>query len=52
MKILIIYDSIYGNTEKVAKAIGGGLSPMEVIGRIILHDSCAIIARLSKMCYN
>ena len=26
MKSLIIYDSIYGNTEKIAKAIGDGLT--------------------------
>src|SRR5258708_16579926 len=29
MKSFIIYDSMYGNTEKIAKAIGGGL-PGEV----------------------
>jgi len=26
MKTLVVYDSLYGNTEKVAKAIGGGLA--------------------------
>lgn len=26
MKVLIVYDSVYGNTEKIAKAIAGGLS--------------------------
>ena len=26
MKALIIYDSLYGNTEKIAKAIGGAIS--------------------------
>jgi flavodoxin I len=25
MKTLIIYDSLYGNTEKIAQAIGGGI---------------------------
>ena len=25
MKTLIVYDSAYGNTEKIAKAIGGGI---------------------------
>lgn len=25
MKALVIYDSLYGNTEQIAKAIGGGL---------------------------
>ncbi len=26
MKALIVYDSVYGNTEKIAKAIGGALT--------------------------
>jgi flavodoxin len=26
MKALIVYDSVYGNTEKIAKAIGGAIS--------------------------
>jgi flavodoxin I len=26
MKALVIYDSVYGNTEKIARAIGGALS--------------------------
>jgi len=26
MKILIVYDSVYGNTEKIAKAVAGALS--------------------------
>jgi len=25
MKVLIVYDSVYGNTEKIAKAIGGAI---------------------------
>lgn len=25
MKILVVYDSVYGNTEKIAQAIGGGI---------------------------
>jgi flavodoxin len=28
MKALIVVDSVYGNTEKIAKAIAGGLSPL------------------------
>jgi flavodoxin I len=28
MKALIVYDSMYGNTEKIAQAIGEGLKPM------------------------
>jgi flavodoxin len=27
MKALIVYDSVYGNTEKIAQAIGAALSP-------------------------
>jgi flavodoxin I len=30
MKVLIVYDSVQGNTEKVAKAIAESLSPSEV----------------------
>jgi flavodoxin I len=26
MKVLIVYDSVYGNTEKIARAIGGAIS--------------------------
>jgi flavodoxin I len=26
MKVLVVYDSVYGNTEKIARAIGGALS--------------------------
>lgn len=26
MKVLIVYDSLYGNTEKIAKVIGNGIS--------------------------
>ncbi|MFH1382335.1 MAG: flavodoxin family protein [Chloroflexota bacterium] len=26
MKVLIVYDSVYGNTEKIARAIGGGIA--------------------------
>jgi len=26
MKTLIVYDSVYGNTEKIAKAIGGAIT--------------------------
>lgn len=25
MKALVVYDSVYGNTEKIAKAIGGAI---------------------------
>jgi len=27
MKVLIVYDSVYGNTEKIARAIAGALTP-------------------------
>ena len=26
MKVLVVYDSVYGNTEKIAKAIGGAIT--------------------------
>ena len=26
MKVLVVYDSIYGNTEKIAKSIGGAIT--------------------------
>lgn len=29
MKALIVYDSVYGNTEKIAKAIGDSLADLE-----------------------
>ncbi len=31
MKVLIIFDSLYGNTEKIALAIGKGLQPAGVV---------------------
>jgi flavodoxin len=29
MKVWVIYDSVYGNTERIAKAIAGALEPQE-----------------------
>jgi flavodoxin len=26
MKVLIVYDSVYGNTDKIVKAIGGAIT--------------------------
>lgn len=34
MKSLIIYDSVYGNTERIAKAIAGGLTGEVTVARI------------------
>jgi flavodoxin I len=34
MKTLILYDSIYGNTEQIAKAIGDGLSGEVKVARV------------------
>jgi flavodoxin I len=31
MKVLVIYDSMYGNTEKVAQAIAGALAPEAIV---------------------
>lgn len=27
MKVLVVYDSVYGNTERIARAIAAALSP-------------------------
>ena len=29
MKVLIVYDSVYGNTEKIAKAVAGAITPSD-----------------------
>ncbi len=29
MKALIVYDSVYGNTEKIAKAVAGAITPSD-----------------------
>jgi flavodoxin I len=39
MKSLIIYDSIYGNTEKIAKAIGDGLTGEVKVVRVSEVDT-------------
>jgi len=31
MKILVVYDSVYGNTEKIARAIAGAVTPPDEI---------------------
>ena len=36
MKALVVYESMFGNTEKVARAIGEGLSEH---GEVVLHDT-------------
>ncbi len=42
MKVLIVYESMYGNTEKIAKAIGGA-----IIGWVkVLHVDKAIACEL------
>lgn len=37
-KALIIYDSIFGNTEKIATAIGGSLGSQEEVGVLRVGD--------------
>jgi flavodoxin len=32
MKTLVIFDSVFGNTEKIARAIGEALGPQEAVG--------------------
>ena len=34
MKTLVIYDSVYGNTEKVAKAIGEAIGGVVRVARV------------------
>ncbi|MHB1392496.1 MAG: flavodoxin family protein [Clostridia bacterium] len=38
MKTLIVYDSIFGNTEKIAKAIGDSLSTQQDVGVLKVSD--------------
>lgn len=38
MKCLVIYDSMFGNTEKVAHAIGTALQPTNEVGVITVND--------------
>jgi len=44
MKALIIYDSLYGNTEQIAKAIGGGIgaeAKVVKVGEVKAEDFAA-----------
>ncbi len=34
MKALVVYDSVYGNTEKIAQAIGGAISGEAKVARV------------------
>jgi flavodoxin len=34
MKVLVVYDTLYGNTEKIARAIAGAVAPPDIV-RII-----------------
>lgn len=38
MKALVIYDSLYGNTEKIAQAIGGPLGSQAEVGILRVSD--------------
>jgi multimeric flavodoxin WrbA len=38
MKVLVIYDSVFGNTEKIAQAIGAALVPLGNVGVIRVGD--------------
>jgi len=38
MKVLIIYDSVFGNTEKIAQAIGAALVPLGNVGVFRVGD--------------
>jgi flavodoxin I len=39
MKALVVYDSIYGNTEKIAQAIGGALGPQAEVQVMRVGDA-------------
>ena len=39
MKTLILYDSVYGNTEKIALAIGNALGPQEDVSVVKVSDA-------------
>ena len=38
MKTLVVYDSVFGNTEKVAQAIGAALGSPEEVGVLRVGD--------------
>jgi len=39
MKTLILYESVYGNTEKIAQAIGNALGPQEEVSVLKASDA-------------
>ena len=40
MKVLIVYDSVYGNTEKIAKSIGGAITgDVKVLSADVVNPS-------------
>ena len=39
MKALVVYDSVYGNTEKIAQAIGGALGPQVQVQVLRVGDA-------------
>jgi flavodoxin len=36
MKAVIIYESFFGNTEKVARAVGEALAPLGEVGVVLV----------------
>ena len=38
MKVLVVYDSVYGNTEQIARAIGEGLGAEESVPVVRVAD--------------
>ena len=38
MKALVVYDSLYGNTEKIAQAIAGALESQAEVGIMRVGD--------------
>ena len=47
MKVLIVYDSVYGNTEQIARAIGGGITNDVKV----LHAKDVEISELKGLAY-
>jgi len=42
MKVLVVYDSAYGNTEKIARAIGGAVMPPDSV-QVVKVDAASVV---------
>jgi flavodoxin len=41
LKVLVVYDSLYGNTEKIARAIAGAVAPPDTVRMIRVGEAGA-----------